>query len=221
MKTKLTENTDTRKIVYVLSTFDGDEYIYDDFYDAVDAAENEYCTEANSVYPYYLEADGTYTEMVPDDADGCACWTDEEGIIEESCGRNKFTEDKDTIYSFDLDAYNADKDKMYDDRSNLSDYSVEDGYPYQFKGTYDAVVKKLNSVVKRNYDILMLFVANESTGEEVLSIDDRFLLLNKLVPTDTPFLSKALKKPVTESISKNLVKANFASDFKLYENLWS
>jgi len=82
MKTKLNENMNKRKIVYVLSTFDGNKYVYNNFYEAVDDAENEYCTEANSVYPYYLETNGSYTEMVPDDVEGCLCWTDEEGIIE-------------------------------------------------------------------------------------------------------------------------------------------
>lgn len=82
---KEAKKANARKIVYVLSTFSGKDYVYDNFYAAVDDAENKYCTEANSVYPYYLEADGTYTEMVPDGAEGCLCWTDEEGIIEESC----------------------------------------------------------------------------------------------------------------------------------------
>jgi hypothetical protein len=78
----------TKQIVYVLSTFDGDEYVYDNFYKAVDDAENKYCTEANSVYPYYLNDNGTYTEMVPDGVEGCLCWTEEEGIIEEALMKN-------------------------------------------------------------------------------------------------------------------------------------
>lgn len=78
----------TKQIVYVLSTFDGDEYVYDNFYKAVDDAENKYCTEANSIYPYYLNNDGTYTEMVPDGVEGCLCWTEEEGIIEEALTEN-------------------------------------------------------------------------------------------------------------------------------------
>lgn len=225
----INEAINKKKIIYVLSTFDGDEYLYDDFWEAVDAAENQFCTEANSIYPYYLENNGTYTEMVPDGAEGCFCWTDEEGVIEESCShkaKNKLTENKDTIYSFDLDAYNDNTDKMYTDKNNLSSYDVEDGYPYQFKGTYDAVVKKLNSIVKRNYDILMLFVTNESTGEDVLGIDDCFLLYNKMVPANTPFLSKIIlkddiKKPMTEAVSRNSIRNSFASDFKLYENLWN
>jgi hypothetical protein len=196
----------TKQIVYVLSTFDGDEYVYNNFYKAVDDAENKYCTEANSVYPYYLNDDGTYTEMVPDGVEGCLCWTEEEGIIEESCQqktKSALNENKDTIYSFDLDAYNTSKDKMYTDKNNLSSYDVEEGYPYQFKGTYNEVVKKLNSIVKKGYDILMLFVENDATGEEVLSVDDRFLLTNKLVPANTHFLANVLTKPITEAPQRN------------------
>ena len=81
-KNELEEARAKKQIVYVLSTFSGKEYIYNDFYLAVEDAENKYCTEANSVYPYYLNADGTYTDMVPDGKPGCLCWTDEEGIIE-------------------------------------------------------------------------------------------------------------------------------------------
>jgi hypothetical protein len=81
---------------------------------------------------------------------------------------------------------------MYTDKNNLSSYNVEDGYPYQFKGTYNDVVKKLNSIVKKGYDILMLFVENDTTGEEVLGVDDRFLLYNKLVPANTDFLANVL-----------------------------
>lgn len=99
------------------------------------------------------------------------------------------SENKDTIYSFDLDAYNSSKDKMYTDKNNLSSYDVEGGYPYQFKGTYNEVVQKLNSIVTKGYDILMLFIENDATGEEVLGVDDRFLLYNNLVPANTPFLA--------------------------------
>ena len=102
--------------------------------------------------------------------------------------KNALNENKDVIYSFDLDAYNSNKDKMYTDKNNLSSYDVEEGYPYQFKGTYDEVVNKLNSIVEKGYDILMLFVENDATGEEVLGVDDRFLLYNKLVPANTLFL---------------------------------
>lgn len=193
-----TTSTSIRKVIYVLSTFAGKEYVYDDFYRAVDDAENKFCTEANSVYPYYLEADGSYSEMVPDWAPGCLCWTDEEGIIEEKLSvkpQSTLTENKNVMYSFDLDAYNSSKDKMYTDKNNLSSYNVEDGYPYQFKGTYNEVVKKLNNVVAKNYDILTLFIQNDDTGEDVLGIDDRFLLYNKLVPTDTLFLKNIYNKP--------------------------
>lgn len=129
-------------------------------------------------------------------------FTDEEDIIEESRQqktKNVLNENKDMIYSFDLDAYNSSKDKMYTDKHNLSSYDVEGGYPYQFKGTYNEVVKKLNSIVKNGYDILMLFVENAATGEEVLGVDDRFLLYNKLVPANTPFLANVLTKHITEA----------------------
>jgi hypothetical protein len=92
------------------------------------------------------------------------------------------------IYSFDLDAYNSRLDKMYDDKDNLAVGSPEDGNVYQFKGTYDQVVKKLNYIVSKNYDIILLFIDNDTTGEKVLGIDDQVLLYNKLVPADTLFL---------------------------------
>lgn len=111
----------------------------------------------------------------------------------------------DATYFFDLDAYNSDKDKMYTDKDNLSNYDVEGGYPYQFRGTYKKVVKKLNSIVAKGYDILMLFVENDATGEEVLGVDNRFILYNNLVPANTPFLADlAIKKGANAAVQEGL-----------------
>lgn len=132
----------------------------------------------------------------------------------------------DATYFFDLDAYNSDKDKMYTDKDNLSNYDVEGGYPYQFRGTYNKVVKKLNSIVAKGYDILMLFVENEATGEEVLGVDDRFILYNNLVPANTPFLADlAIKKganaAVQEGLRKNKLKESKSNKGNVFEIVYS
>ena len=112
---KITEAVNNKKVIYVLTTFDGDEYIYDDFYDAVDMAENDLCTEARSIYPYYQEADGTYNTMLPDGDPNCLCWTEEEGILEEACKQNIIESnsagfrDLNADVHTDLDAIFADK----------------------------------------------------------------------------------------------------------------
>jgi hypothetical protein len=78
---QINEAKASKKIIYVLSTFNGKEYVYTNFDDAVEDAEGKYMDEANSIYPYYLNADGTYTDLALRRNGSCLCWTEEEGTI--------------------------------------------------------------------------------------------------------------------------------------------
>lgn len=75
---KILKEATAKKIVYVLTTFDNEEIIFNDFDEAVEAAEvGEFCMEAKRISAYYQEADGSYHKRVPNSAR----WTEEEGTI--------------------------------------------------------------------------------------------------------------------------------------------
>ena len=78
-----------KKVVFVLTTFDGKEYTYDDFWDAVIDAEDKYCVEANMVDGYFQTTDedglSSFDPVYKsnDDAPYDGHWTEEEGVITE------------------------------------------------------------------------------------------------------------------------------------------
>lgn len=78
--------SNTKKVVYILTKFDGEEIQYDDFWQAVMDAEDKYCTEANMISAYFEETDedglNSY-ELVPDGKPYDGHWTEEEGTITE------------------------------------------------------------------------------------------------------------------------------------------
>ena len=82
-------NKQNKKVVFVLTTFDGKEYTYDDFWDAVVDAEDKYCVEANMIDGYFVTTDSdglsSYDPVYKqnDDAPYDGHWTEEEGVITE------------------------------------------------------------------------------------------------------------------------------------------
>ena len=76
-----------KNVVFILTKFNGDEVIYDDFWDAVlDAEDGKFCGATNMISAYYETADedglNSY-ELVPDGKPYDGHWTEEEGVVTE------------------------------------------------------------------------------------------------------------------------------------------
>lgn len=80
-------NNKAKKVVYIITKWGGVELgEYDDFWDAVLDAEDEYCMEANMIDAYYVtfDDDGLASyDPVPEGEPYYAHWTEEEGVIVE------------------------------------------------------------------------------------------------------------------------------------------
>lgn len=78
-----------KEVVFVLTKFNGEEVVYDDFWDAVFDAEDKYCVDANMINGYFRSTDEDgLTSLDPifkvnDDAPYDGHWTEEEGTLSE------------------------------------------------------------------------------------------------------------------------------------------
>jgi hypothetical protein len=89
VKQQKTANTGNKRVVYILTKFNGEEVIYDDFWDAVIDAEDKYCMDANMVDGYFETTDedglSSYEPVykINDNAPYDGHWIEEEGTLTE------------------------------------------------------------------------------------------------------------------------------------------
>jgi hypothetical protein len=100
---------------------------------------------------------------------------------------------KSTLYDLQVEAFSEDTDGFYSDADDIND--AKDGFPYQYVGTVDSIVKKLNKIAKKaRFNFIYITKENsdevvfEADQEDALTFDTPILRQNSIIPNTAAFM---------------------------------